>query len=309
MQRIPIGHIAPDLRPESRQPRLLPLPEELVANDEFAPGFESLIAELRDLGDSLRTHQIQPIIVYPGTSSQYPAARYLILVGHRRWTAALLVGLPDLEAMVIDPPSQAERVLLQYTENEARTDFTDMERAWALQQMKQALDDAPWETVEAHFRMSTSRRHELIRLLTFTAAQQRTIAQLRLRENQVESMHQAARAGALTPGQIDTILRQIQQRAHTPAAPIDGMTIARLVAQAKRAAGTAPSRPPPWLSPFQTKITTATKEIKRLRGRFAELNATDRNRLALAMDALAAAVQDARAALSASEPHDDSERA
>ena len=38
---------------------------------------------------------------------------------------------------------------IQYTENEDREEFSDMERAWALQQMKQALIDAPWEEVEA----------------------------------------------------------------------------------------------------------------------------------------------------------------
>ena len=37
VQRIPIGHIAPDNRPEMRQARLIPLPEALLANDAEHP--------------------------------------------------------------------------------------------------------------------------------------------------------------------------------------------------------------------------------------------------------------------------------
>jgi ParB-like chromosome segregation protein Spo0J len=51
---------------------------------EPAPEYRTIVAELIALGQSLRERQIQPIIVYPGSNPAYPAARYLILVGHRR---------------------------------------------------------------------------------------------------------------------------------------------------------------------------------------------------------------------------------
>ena len=61
-------------------------------------------------------------------------------------------------------------VLMVLAENEDREEFSDMERAWSLQQMKQALSDAPWEEVETRLQLSRTRRHQLIRLLAFTPA-------------------------------------------------------------------------------------------------------------------------------------------
>src|SRR5689334_2036666 len=107
VQSIPIGHIAPDTRPEMRQPRLLPSPDELIEHGEPVPAYRELVAELLTLGQSLKERQIQPIVVYQGTSAAYPAARYLILVGQRRWTAALLMGMETLDAIVVEPPSPA----------------------------------------------------------------------------------------------------------------------------------------------------------------------------------------------------------
>ncbi len=134
-------------------------------NGTPSPEYRELVDELQALGRSLKERQIQPIIVYAGTSTIYPAARYLILVGHRRWTGAHLAGLEALDAIVVDPPSQQERVRLQYIENDEREDFSDMERAWALQQMRQALGErATWEDVETHLKLSNARRNQLTRL-------------------------------------------------------------------------------------------------------------------------------------------------
>ena len=126
VERIPVGFIAPDMRSEHRQPRLLPLPEELMTEQISLPGYARLVNELLDLGRSLQERQLQPIIVYAGSSDLYPAARYLILIGHRRWTAAVLVGMKTLQAIVVDPPAPTERVTAQYIENEARADFSDI---------------------------------------------------------------------------------------------------------------------------------------------------------------------------------------
>lgn len=297
VQHLPIGLIAPNLRPDARQPRFLPQPDELLVNGIPAPEYEVLVAELTALGESLKERQIQPIIVYPGTSEQYPAAQYLILVGNRRWLAAGLIGATALDAIVVGAPTPAERVQLQYAENEERADFTDMERAWALLQMKQALNDAPWEMVEERFRISTSRRHELTRLLTFTAAQQMTLARLRIRENQVEPLHQAIRAGLLKPDQVDMVLRQIESTLRTAvlerrAAAIDTTTIGRMVARAKRAAGLAPTSSPQWYPNLRSKIAGATRDIKRVRSRVAELPEPDRLRLTKELEVLLTTVQE-----------------
>src|SRR5438093_1135592 len=42
VQSIPVGHIAPDTRPEMRQPRLLPMPEDLIEHGQPVPAYREL---------------------------------------------------------------------------------------------------------------------------------------------------------------------------------------------------------------------------------------------------------------------------
>jgi ParB/RepB/Spo0J family partition protein len=298
VERIPVGHIAPDLRPEMRQARLLPTPDELLVNGAPSPAYREMVAELVALGQSLKEQQIQPIIVYPGASDTYPAARYMILVGQRRWTAAMLTGIEVLDAVVVDPPSAVDRVRVQYVENEAREEFSDMERAWALIQMKQVLGDAPWEKVETQFGISRSRRHELTRLLAFTAPQQRQIALLRLHETQIRSLHTGVRNQDLTHAQVDAILFRLEQIAAERAAAlataamteagagppprrvgIDGPTIARLVARAQRTAAplavVAATPTPRWLPPLRDQLMRTNQSVQRATKRAESLGPSD----------------------------------
>ncbi len=295
VEALPVGHIAPDLHPSMHQPRLLPPPDELMVGGEPLPAYRELVAELIALGHSLQEQQIQPIIVYPGTSDRYPTARYIILVGHRRWTAAMLHGLETLDAVVVDPPSAVDRVRVQYAENEAREEFSDMERAWSLIQMKRVLDDAPWDAVESQFSISRSRRHELTRLLAFTEEQQRKIALLRLQETQIRSLHSAVRANELSSAQVDAILFRLSQIAAERAAAqaaadsesgrsprrvrIDGPTIARLVARAQRTSspmsvvGAAPT--PRWLPPLRDQLMRTNQGVQRAAKRIDTLGPAD----------------------------------
>ena len=61
----------------------------------------------------------------------------------------MLIDLPTMDSIVIDPPTPEELIDIQYSENEDCADFSDMERAWALAQMKQVLQDAPWEVLSS----------------------------------------------------------------------------------------------------------------------------------------------------------------
>ncbi len=81
VQAIPAGQIAPELQEELRQPRLLPLPEELRPNGEWDEANQPIIDELLVLGRSLQARQIQPIVVFPGTSTT-PSGR---AVSHCCW--------------------------------------------------------------------------------------------------------------------------------------------------------------------------------------------------------------------------------
>jgi ParB/RepB/Spo0J family partition protein len=293
IQRVPVAQIAPDQRPTMRQSRLLPLPDELVVAGTPVPAYAALVAELLTLGESLRERQIQPIVVYPGTSPTAPAVRYLILVGQRRWTAASLIGLEALDTIVVAPPSPTERVRMQYAENEAREEFSDMERAWALQQMKQALDDAPWDVVEAQLQLSTTRRHQLTRLLAFSHAQQQLVAQLRLQETQIRPLHMAVRKQTLTLDHADGVLNRLSTiateratrspsfdeegvplGAASPRQGLDGPTVARLVAQTQRTTGTATATPR-WVAPLQEQLGRARKSIQRTGRRVAGLGTTE----------------------------------
>jgi ParB/RepB/Spo0J family partition protein len=251
VEHMPVGHIAPDLRPEMRQPRMLPLPEEIAGIDPPTI-YRELLAELRALGQSLRERQIQPIIVYPGASVDYPAARYLILVGQRRWTAAVIGGMEFLDAVVVEPPAPAERVRLQYRENEEREDFSDMERAWAILQLRAAVgeDEVSIDAVAAQLGIKRARAYQLRRLLALGPMQQRRVALLRLQETQLRTMLDAFHRGQIDAGQVDLILDRLTaiaaDRAHQAEAQadqasatqtrgprqlgIDAPTVARLVA-------------------------------------------------------------------------------
>jgi ParB/RepB/Spo0J family partition protein len=305
VQRIAVRSISPDVRPDMRQPRLLPLPEALLHAGEPAPGYAEVVAALRELGHSLREQQIQPLVVYPGHSDAYPEARYLILVGHRRWTAARLVGLAELEAVVVEPPTPAERLRLQYAENEERADFSDMERAWAITQMKHMLDDAPWEQVEERIQMSRGRRQELLRLLAFNTAQQEQCARLRLRETQLRPLHSAIRAGDLDNVQVDAILARLaalsqQKHGQQPdqqTAALDGPTIARLVAQARRRSSAQPQTTPRWLPSLLEQCERTTRGMQRAQKRLDELNEADATTLRERAQALRARLDEVEAAL------------
>jgi len=296
VQRIPVEQIAPDPRPEMHQPRLLPAPEELIAHGQPVPAYRELVAELLALGQSLKEQQIQPIVVYPGSAAS-PSVRYLILVGQRRWSAAQLVGIDAIDAIIVDPPTPAERIRIQYAENEDREEFSDMERAWALQQMKQAMDDAPWESVETRLQMSRARRQQLLRLTAFTPSQQQQIARLRLQETQIRRLHTGVRNEELTAAQVDAILYRLSQIAAERTAAlsaavaetaggapprrlgIDGPTIARLVARAQRTAAplaVVTAVPTPrWLPPLREQFVRTNQSVQRAIGRVETLGPAD----------------------------------
>lgn len=311
VQALPVDQIAPDLRPDRRQPRLLPLPDELVHDGGWNEAERTLIDELLTLGESLRERQIQPIVVCAGTSERYPTAQYLIVVGHRRWTAASLVGLPTIEAVIIEPPDAADLAAIQFSENEERAEFCDMERAWALERMRQLLPDASWEAIETRMRMSESRRKQLMRLTTFSGDQQRTIARLRASEFQLRPLHTALREGELGADQANQVLLQLATRTNKksaappadpeaqPAPPVvfDQAEVARLVARTQRRAEPASPTRPRWFAPLQQTVRQSRVALERAAPRVRDLDAAlidelqeDVNTLLHALEATVAAL-------------------
>ena len=296
IESLPIVQIAPELRPGMRQPRMVPLPDQLVVQGETVPAYAELVAELRDLGASLRERQIQPIVIYPGSSDIFPSARYLILVGQRRWTAAHLVGMGFIDAIVIEPPNSLDRISLQFAENETREDFSDIERAWTLQQLRMAMggEQVGVNEVATRLNIKRSRAYQLLRMLAFPPEQQETIALLRLQERQLLPLIDAYHQNSITPDESRTVLHRLEQIAaerslgsrqladqettRSVEAPrrigIDAATVARLVARVsgngehKKSEGGDPR----WFTTLLDDVESVARKLRRSTDRVEEIS-------------------------------------
>jgi ParB/RepB/Spo0J family partition protein len=269
-----------------RQLRMVPLPHELVVDGHVPPMYHELVDELRLLGESLKERQLQPIVVYPGSSEHYPDAQYLILIGQRRWTAMHLVGLNEIDAIIVDAPSSLERVRLQYSENDDREDFSDMERAWALQQMRRAMggDSVAITEVATYMNIKRSRAYQLLRLLAFTPEQQQMIVLLRLQERQLLSLTDALNQEKIQSSEVDAVLKRLHEIASDRATErarlaatdtssttesirrsgIDAPTVARVVAR-ELAKSTEIAKPsvPRWYSTLRKSMSSVTGGLHR----------------------------------------------
>jgi ParB/RepB/Spo0J family partition protein len=297
LAQIPVSQIAPNLEAEWAQDRLLPTPEELVINGQPAPRYRSLVEGLMEFGHSLLERQVQPILVYQGKSSRYPMARYLIAVGHRRWTAAVLVGKQTLDAIVIDRPSLDELIILQFRENDEREDTTDMERVWSIQRLRQCFPEAPWDDIDRRMGISKDRREQLWRLTRFSRAQQEVIARIRLQERQAKPLHEAIYNGTLTLEQIDSVLRRVegvyeersiadQGTGKSRRMGVEETTVARFVREAQRAAQVGKEPTPRWLVNYSGQLAQMRTASQRTKKRIGALNTYDTQRLLSDMTSL-----------------------
>jgi hypothetical protein len=213
LKHLPTEQIAPDLQ----QLRRLPHPDDLVAMaDDGDRAAQALVTELRALGESMREHgQLQPIIVYPDSDdARFPAMTHRIVMGQRRWSAAALEGLPTMWVVEVERPSPVFRILRQFDENEQREGLSDMERGWALQALKAALEDeagepVTWGMVEQRMQLSTQRRQDLLRLMRFTSEGQAIIARYRWPETAMRPLHMAISANTIDQDTANTILHEL----------------------------------------------------------------------------------------------------
>ena len=117
LNKVPVDRIVPDLN----QPR-----------KDFEPG------AIERLAESLKARgQLQPCTVYWDEGQ----GAYVLLVGERRWRAAVHAGLTDLLCIVLDqPPDNRERLALQVIENLLREDLAPVEQARAYQELMRLND-------------------------------------------------------------------------------------------------------------------------------------------------------------------------
>ena len=243
---LPVRAIAPD----AEQVRRLPHPRDLL--QRAATGDKAttaLLEALRELGESLRTHgQLQPAIVYRDSDPQDAAITHRLLHGQRRWTAATLTDLPTLWAVEIARPSDVNRLLRQVEENERRAGLVDMERAWALLSLREAIgrelgQDVPWAVVETQLHISEGRRHDLLRLLRFSSDAQEIILRYGWAEWTLRPLHQAISAGTIDPDTATDMLRVLADQPEISAPVVEALVHTYLQGQQDRSQHDAATQP------------------------------------------------------------------
>lgn len=116
-QMIPLGEIVPD-------------PDNVRISDAGEKALDDLVASIKEQGI------IQPISVRPlppalDLDGPVPIpARYMVIVGHRRFAAAGLAGLAAIPAVIREGMSEGEIRLMQLAENNRRADMSALD-VWA----------------------------------------------------------------------------------------------------------------------------------------------------------------------------------
>ncbi len=114
--------------------KMMDVPLELLDLDPHQPRTSMDVDEIKRLALSLRdVGQLQPVVVYPEGN------RYRIVDGARRFQASTLAKLKSLTAGVLDhPPDARTKLISQLAANCLRVDLTPLEKARALQRLKDA---------------------------------------------------------------------------------------------------------------------------------------------------------------------------
>lgn len=105
-------------------------------------------AELRQLGESLKVRQIQPVVARPDG---------LLIAGERRLRAASLVGLAELQVVISEEPlSESALRILQLTENLHRADLRDCEKWQACEELLRLNPAWANKDLAAHLKLGES---------------------------------------------------------------------------------------------------------------------------------------------------------
>ena len=102
--------------------------------------------ELRQLGESLKVKQLQPVLARDDGT---------LIAGERRLRAARLVGLKELLAVISDEPmSESELCIFQLTENVHRSDLKDAEKWHACEELLRLNPDWSKKDLAAHLKLA-----------------------------------------------------------------------------------------------------------------------------------------------------------
>jgi ParB family chromosome partitioning protein len=156
--------------------------------------------ELRLLSESLAQHgQLQPILVRPARGPGL-RGKYEIVAGERRFRAAKLAGLTELECKV-ENYALNTAVVVQLVENLHREDLSDMDKAYGLQRLR-TITEKTWEEVAELVRLSPSYVKKLAGLIKLEEPVQALIAEGKLTSSQGEALRRY-------PGQLQVEKAQL----------------------------------------------------------------------------------------------------
>ena len=125
MKRNVLGRGLDALLPGGGDKAALELSVEELSPNPFQPRRTIPPAELEDLAESIKSHGLlQPIIV------RHVDGAYQIIMGERRWRAAMLAGLTKVPVVVRDATDD-QALVLALVENVQRSDLNPVEQALA----------------------------------------------------------------------------------------------------------------------------------------------------------------------------------
>jgi len=135
------------------------LPIDLLQRGKYQPRTEFDQVQLQELADSISAQGIiQPIVVRPIGGNNYE-----ILAGERRWRAAQLAGLQDVEVVINDVNDRAA-IAISLIENIQREDLNTLDESEALQRLISEFDMTHQQAADAVGR-SRAAVTNLLRLL------------------------------------------------------------------------------------------------------------------------------------------------
>lgn len=105
-------------------------------------------AELRQLGESLKVKQLQPVLARPDGS---------LIAGERRFRAASLAGLAALDVVISEEPlTETQIKVFQLTENLHRADLRDAEKWRACEELLRLNPGWSNKDLAAHLKLGES---------------------------------------------------------------------------------------------------------------------------------------------------------
>ncbi len=195
---------------------VLKLPLDRIYPDPNQPRRSFPEDSLEELAASIREQGVLEPIQVIATDQGYQ-----LLHGERRWRAARLAGLSWIPSIVYEQPlSDADRLTRQLIENIQREDLNDVDRAAALERLKELLN-ATWDEVAEKVGLTKGRIHQLRRLGRLAPEIQEEVRAGKLSEKDTRpyqglaqeqqlALHRARQAEKLSPGEVREAARRLK---------------------------------------------------------------------------------------------------